>query len=601
MSNKFFTKILLAFGLLACAATAAYAVRAYPYPITVTQPDGTTLTIQIHGDEFLNWTTAGGRLVEKGQDGFYYLASFNSDGTKSISKTRATSSMSTFKTSGSTVRPPQAAIAAANIKRQVMAKIGNSDLAIGSNHFLVMLIEAQDIRFTVPDANAAFTRMLNEVGYSENGGTGSAYDFYNTNSHDLFDPTFDVIGPITVSGNMSNYGDGGENDRADYMLVEACQIADPDVNFAQYDHDGDGIIDNVFFFFAGHNAAEGGGDNTIWPHQWSVFRPSYGDLDGKKLGSYACTSEYSGHSGQTMAGIGTFCHEFGHVIGLPDFYDTDKEVNGNAPGIGSLSLMDHGSYNNNGRTPPYLSGFERSMLGWLDLTEWEESGTKTLKPVHENEAYMTPTATDGEFYVYEYRDGTGWDQYIGATGVAIYHVDRSAQYLSRWENNTLNSYADHECYDLIESSGNKYATTNGAKLYPGSSNNREFSSTSTPAAEDWKGNPTGFNLTNITDNGSNATLMLINLSGGTVIDEFIDFGVNAIDRDDTYSAGDTFEFALTVSNMTPVQTVWYFDGQEQDITTNPTIVLTAGEHTVQAIATYSDKSTETITTKLNVQ
>lgn len=95
--------------------------------------------------------------------------------------------------------------------------------------------------------------------------------------------------------------------------------------------------------------------------------------------------------------------------------------------------------------------------------------------------------------------------------------------------------------------------------------------------------------------------MLINLSGGTVIDEFIDFGVNAIDRDDTYSAGDTFEFALTVSNMTPVQTVWYFDGQEQDITTNPTIVLTAGEHTVQAIATYSDKSTETITTKLNVQ
>ena len=113
MSNKFFTKILLAFGLLACAATAAYAVRAYPYPITVTQPDGTTLTIQIHGDEFLNWTTAGGRLVEKGQDGFYYLASFNSDGTKSISKTRATSSMSTFKTSGSTVRPPQAAIAAA--------------------------------------------------------------------------------------------------------------------------------------------------------------------------------------------------------------------------------------------------------------------------------------------------------------------------------------------------------------------------------------------------------------------------------------------------------------------------------------------------------
>ena len=603
MSNKFFTKILLAFGLLACAATAAYAVRAYPYPITVTQPDGTTLTIQIHGDEFLNWTTAGGRLVEQGPDGFYYYASFNSDGTKSLSKTRVSTNSIAYsfsKESSNSIRPPQAAIAAAQIKRTI-AKVGNTDLATGSNNFLVMLIEAQDVRFTVPNANEAFRRMLNEEDYSDNGADGSAYDYYYENSGGKFNPTFDVVGPITVKGNMSEYGDGGNNDRADYMLVEACQIADQTVDFSQYDHDGDGVIDNVFFFFAGDNAAENGRDpNTIWPHQWVVYRPNQGSgFDGKTLYSYACTSEYNGHG--VMAGIGTFCHEFGHVIGLPDFYDADYEKNGNAAGPGTLSLMASGSYNNNGCTPPYLSGFERSMLGWLDLTEWEESGTKTLKPVHENEAYMTPTATDGEFYVYEYRDGTGWDQYIGATGVAIYHVDRSAQYLSRWESNQVNNYEDHECYDLIESSGNKWASFNSDKLYPGSTNNREFSSTSVPAAEDWKGNPTGFNLTNITDNGSNATLMLINLSGGTVIDEFIDFGVNAIDRDDTYSAGDTFEFALTVSNMTPVQTVWYFDGQEQDITTNPTIVLTAGEHTVQAIATYSDKSTETITTKLNVQ
>lgn len=604
MSNKFFTKILLAFGLLACAATAAYAVRAYPYPITVTQPDGTTLTIQIHGDEFLNWTTAGGRLVEKGQDGFYYLASFNSDGTKSLSKTRVSSnSLASFASSGNTVRPPQAAIAAAKIKRQSIARIGNPDLATGEHRFLVMLIEFADLEFTIDNPNEQFRRLLNEEGYSDNGGTGSSYDYYYQNSGGRFDPTFDIVGPIKVSGNHAEYGNDRGSTAASRLLAEACRLADSQIDFSIYDQDGNGTVDNIFFYFAGHNAAEGGGDDCIWPHQWQLYTQHVGTItcDGVSLNtSYACTSEYRG-TGSTMAGIGTFTHEFGHVIGLPDFYDADYEENGNAAGPGTLSLMASGSYNNNGCTPPYLSGFERSMLGWLDLTEWEESGTKTLKPVHENEAYTTPTATDGEFYVYEYRDGTGWDQYVGGTGVAIYHVDRSAQYLSRWERNEVNNYENHECYDLIESSGNKWASYNSDKLYPGSTNNREFSSTSTPAAEDWKGNPTGFNLTNITDNGSNATLMLINLSGGTVIDEFIDFGVNAIDRDDTYSAGDTFEFALTVSNMTPVQTVWYFDGQEQDITTNPTIVLTAGEHTVQAIATYSDKSTETITTKLNVQ
>lgn len=599
MNHRFFTKILLTLGLLACAATAAYAVKAYPHPVTVKQPDGTTLTIQIHGDEFLNWTTVGNRLVAMGEDGYYYYASFNADGTKSLSTTRAKNSTVSLN-GASTVKPPQAAIAAANIKRQVMAKIGNSDLAIGSNHFLVMLIEAQDVRFTVPDANAAFTRMLNEEGYSENGATGSAYDFYNSNSRDLFDPTFDVIGPITVNGNMSNYGDGGNNDRADYMLVEACQIADPDVDFAQYDHDGDGIIDNVFFFFAGHNAAEGGGSNTIWPHQWSVFRPSYGDLDGKKLGSYACTSEYSGASGQTMAGIGTFCHEFGHVIGLPDFYDTDYETNGYAPAIGTISLMDQGSYNNQGRTPPFISSFERSMLGWLELEEWTEPGVKTLPPVQENAGFMTPTSNDGEFFVYEYRNGEGYDQYIGATGVAIYHVDQSGSYKLRWDNNTVNAYANHQCYDLIESVyPESSAYSNNDKLFPGRSNNRTFNANSKPAAVGWDGLPTGYNISEITDNGDNATLLLSMMASGETIPEFVEAGINCIyQSQSSYKSGDTFSFLLCLSNNAPMAVVWYFDGQEQS---EDSIVLTSGEHTVEAFLTYSDNATERITLLLNVQ
>lgn len=609
MSTRFFTKILLALGFLACAATAAYAVRAYPYPITITQPDGTTLTIQIHGDEFLNWTTAGGRLVEQGPDGFYYYASFNSDGTKSLSKTRVSTNSIAYsfsKESSNSIRPPQAAIAAAQAKRQSVARIGNPDLAVGEHRFLVLLIEFSDLDFTIDNPQESFSRLLNEEGYSDNGATGSSYDYYYENSGGAFDPSFDVYGPYKLERSQAYYGyvaDGTPKggDRAYEALADACQLADSEIDFSIYDQDNDGTVDNIFFFFAGSNQAEGGGIYTIWPHQWRLYPQYVGtiNLDGVNLNtSYACTSEYNSH--HTMAGIGTFTHEFGHVIGLPDFYDADYEENGNAAGPGTLSLMASGSYNNNGCTPPYLSGFERSMLGWLDLTEWEESGTKTLKPVHENEAYMTPTATDGEFYVYEYRDGTGWDQYVGGTGVAIYHVDRSAQYLSRWENNQVNNYEDHECYDLIESSGNPNAATNIEKLYPGSTNNREFSSTSNPASVDWNGDPTGFNITEITDNAKNATLMLVNLSGGTIIDEFLDAGVNAIDRKATYSTGEEFEFKLTVSNNSPIEVVWFFDGTEQSSDTS-SVELTAGEHTVQAVLTYSDGSKETITTRLNVQ
>lgn len=605
MNHRIFTRILLALGLLFCAATAAYAVKAYPYPITITQPDGTTLTIQIHGDEFLHWTTVGNRLVEKGEDGFYYYASFNSDGTKSLSKTRAVAGSSIMRSSGQPVTPPQAAIAAANIKRSA-ARIGNPDLAVGKHQFLVMLIEFSDLSFSVPNPQQAFSRLLNEPGYSDNGATGSSYDFYYGNSDGRFDPSFDVIGPIKVDGRHAEYGDAQGDEQAAVLLAQACRIADAKnlVDFSVYDQDNNGTVDNIFFFFAGSNAAEGGGSDCIWPHQWTLYDYVVGglNLDGVNLNtSYACTSEYNGSG--AMAGIGTFTHEFGHVIGLPDFYDTDYDKNGQAYDPGELSLMASGSYNNNGRTPPYLSGYERSMLGWLELEEWTESGLKTILPIQENVAYMTPTNTEGEFYVYEYRNGEGYDAYIPGdiSGMIIYHVDRSSRYISRWENNTLNAYADHMCYDVVESVYPEgAASSNRDRVFPGASNNRTFNANSQPAAVDWSGVPTGYNLSEITDNGDNLTLVLSMMASGPVIQDFLDANVNAIYREDSYRNGDTFEFMVSMSNTTPIEIEWYYDDEVVD-PENLSVVLTTGVHTVKAILTYSDNSKETITTLLNVE
>lgn len=589
----------------------ASAIKAYPHPITVIQPDGSSLTIQLHGDEFLNWTTCNGKLVQQAKDGFYYYASFNADGSTTLSKSRASSSgmNSIASMNTSHVEIPASLIQAAKIKREAARVARASDFAMGKKKFLVILVEFQDLSFTVSNPQNAFSRLLNEKGYSENGGTGSSYDYYYDNSNGQFDPSFDVYGPFKANGRMSSYG----TDRASYAFAEACQNGDSQINFADYDLDNDGVIDNIFFYYAGYNQAEGGGDLTIWPHQWEFHYHTSVRLDGKRLKTYACTSEYSGYSGsKKMAGIGTFTHEFGHVIGLPDFYDTDYEQNGQAPGLSNLSLMDAGPYNNNGKTPPYMNAIEKVMVGWMkSVPEWTESGQKTIEPAENHVAFYTPTSNPGEYFVYEYRGGNGWDKYIGATGLAIYQVDASQNKVggitaeNMWKNwrsyNAVNTYASHECCNLIESYPGRSQYSNPKELlFPGRQNKTEFNASSNPAAVEWNGAPTGYNLSNIKEEGGVLTLMLhINNYNIPNFDEYKEAGINAIySPKESYSNGDTFEFILLRSNNSPSKTEWYFDDQKQ---TELSVTLTTGVHTVKAKLTYENGAIETLTVKLDVK
>lgn len=495
----------------------ANAVVADPKPKTITQPDGSTLTITVHGDEFLNWITVGNRLVAKGADGYYYYATFNADGSKTISATRATNSATQFTTTA--IKPPFQAVQTANMRRAQRRQIEqNSEISIGSKRFLVLLIEFSDLKFTVDNPTQAFHDLLNQEGYSLNGATGSSRDYYYENSNGMFDPTFDVYGPIKVSKGYAHYGsdDYYGYEATDYLLAEACRLYDSQIDFSEYDHDGDGYVDNVFFFYAGHNEAEGAGSDYIWPHAWAIYRENV-ILDGVQIFQFACTSEYKGYSGQTMASIGTFTHEFGHVLGLPDFYDTDYEANGSGLGLSQLSLMSNGSYNNNSCTPPYLNGIERQILGWMDeFTEWTSSGEKVLEPINSNNSYITVTTNPGEFFVYESRPAIGWDMYIGDEGLVIYHVDKSnnvvngATAKSRWESGyDINSYAAHQCFDLVESIYPESAVTYvNDFFFPGRVNQTSFTANTEPAAKDWSGLPTGYNLTDIRLSGENVILNL---------------------------------------------------------------------------------------------
>lgn len=413
-------KKLLLLAVSLTAALSAFAVVASPEPFQQTQPDGSVITVKLVGDEFHHYyARPDGTPLRRLESGFFVED-------KSVSVIPVVQR-------------------AQRIAAQEKAFPGQFPLT-GSPHSIVLLVGFADLPFA--QSKNDFEQLLNEVGYSYNGATGSCRDYFIAASDSIFQPTFDAYGPYTLSNNMAYYGavSGSSNDvRPAQMIIEACQIAsEAGVDFSQYDYDNNGVLDNVFVFFAGHNQAEGGGESTIWPHKGDV--QYYGvKVNGKTISTYACTSEYKGSSGTVRCGIGTFTHEFGHVLGLPDFYDTDY----NNYTVGNWDIMSSGSYNNNSRTPPTYSAYERFFLGWLNPEQLTEPGQFMLEPLEtSNSAYLIAVGAHNlsgtspnpsEFFILEYRERIGWDSPSGAlpgTGMLVWHVDYNS---TSWYNNTPNN------------------------------------------------------------------------------------------------------------------------------------------------------------------
>ena len=140
------------------------------------------------------------------------------------------------------------------------------------------------------------------------------------------------------------------------MVIEACRQLNPEIDFSQYDLDNDQYIDNVFIFYAGQGEASGGSSDCVWPHSWEVEIAEMGSqhiFDNVHLNRYACSNEWELSAlgyGYRPVGIGTFIHEFSHVMGLPDLDSTQYVEDTFTPG--AWSVMDYGPYNNYGCTPP---------------------------------------------------------------------------------------------------------------------------------------------------------------------------------------------------------------------------------------------------------
>lgn len=396
--------------------------------------------------------------------------------------------------------------AAANTSQH---KVGSAPLL--ASRGLLILVNFADKQFLSANTQAQMDSMMNAYDYTYNGATGSAAQYYSDQSNGTYRPHFDVVGPVTLPQRTSYYGSNKDGERGDdsmlgEMVLQACSIASQidGVNLANYDQDGDGEMDFVYIIYAGKGEADGGGANTIWPASWDMRSAIYGGytslaagergdyantslytFDSVAIGNFAYSGELSGTTGKRN-GIGTPTHEFGHVLGLPDLYDTEYGQNyDNGITPGEWDLMDSGSYNNDGKTPPNLSPWEKAFMGWItpvnpgdkgtNLTLYA-SGTSDYNIYQINsrgiyQGYQTP----GVCYYIENRQQIKWDAYLPGHGMLIWKLDYNA---TDWQNNQVNNAAGVSRYTVVSATGKTLNIGKASDPFPGTSRKTSWSDVS---------------------------------------------------------------------------------------------------------------------------
>ncbi len=452
-------KLLLSLTILLLTLS-TFAVPAYRGWQTKSQPDGTTIQVRLIGDEFYHyWQDQAGNVVKCDSLGYWRVV--ESQPTPATIKARRQAS--------------------AMLQSRPKKAVGSVNLAPRG---LVILVNFKDTKFNASNTQAAMYELMNSSNYTYNGATGSVRQFFSDQSDGQYTPEFDVIGPVTLTNNVAHYGGndaGGDDLLPGDMVVEACSIANTqhDVDFTRYDNDKDGYVDFVYIIYAGKGEADGGAANTIWPHNWDVYSAEYyGNcsypetqrlFDGRYIYQYACSGELDGPTGK-RAGIGTIAHEFSHVIGLPDLYDIDYGQNHEdemTPGV--WHLMDHGSYNNDGRTPPCYTIYDKYFLGWLKPQN--PGNTPQELTLAANEGYqiassnslLSATSTNTVYYI-ENRQQSGWDAYLPGHGLVIWKLMYNQ---TAWNNNGPNATPGTIRYAIVSASGATTKIGTAADPFPG--------------------------------------------------------------------------------------------------------------------------------------
>lgn len=427
---------------------------AAPGVLRLQNPDGTVVEARQFGDEFFSYTTAldGQTLLEPDARGFWMpamregrqLRAIESD----LSILRAEVESSPLMASRIQQRMAPLTVEG----RTKYPTVGEEDI-----HALVVLVQYDDIKFTIPDIKTAIDKLCNEPGYSDYDAKGSARDYFQACSDGKFNPVFDVYGPVTLSQDSQFYVGNTPTSKTDRMgnfIYEALtQLAETgEVDFSLYDYDENGIVDNIFFFYAGYGQADSPYKNTIWPHQgdYTQYMRINGvpalEFNGKTIATYACSNELDGQSAgkddPKLDGIGAFCHEYGHVLGLPDLYDSAYT---GAKTPGKFDVMAEGTYNDNSTCPPLYSAYEKWVCNWLEYENAEAGTTYEIAPLTSDDhnavriRFRRPGGTVSyynEYFILESRKKEGWDAALPDEGMFIWHIDYNA---SAWSNNQVNT------------------------------------------------------------------------------------------------------------------------------------------------------------------
>lgn len=414
-------KLLLTLSLVAVTAV-VMAIPAKPgLWKTIRLEDGTEVRARLAGDEHAHfWITADGRkFVENDNEVFTPVSD-------EVLAERA--------------KLRRSKLTASRLMSPKKVTMGDRTHYTGKKKGIVILAQFTNVKFQSANNLAKYKRIMNEEGYSEGSFRGSVADYFKAQSANQFELDFDVVGPYTMSQKQSYYGQNdkdGNDMHAEEMIKEACQQADNEVNFADYDWDGDGEVDQVFVLYAGTGEADGGSTNTIWPHMYTLEEGtgSKAKFDGVNVNTYACSNEID--TSKKIEGIGCFCHEFSHCMGFPDFYDT--EYNGWF-GMSDFDLMCSGSYNGNTFIPAGYTAHEKMMCGWQEPIVLSDSNVvvNNLKPMseHGNTYIIYNDAHPDEYFMIENRQKTGWDAGYPAKGLMITHVDFDK---TIWEYNIPNT------------------------------------------------------------------------------------------------------------------------------------------------------------------
>lgn len=476
-------------GIMALYSSVSFALPARQILKTVTQPDGSIIKMRTIGDEYLHLDVSeDGYVLKRNEKGFYY-------------KEGKLDSLD-FELQSERRKAPQTGI----------GMYTDNYPTEGSPRCMVILVEFEDIKFSEDyDVREYFEGMMNRDGFEMYGGTGSVNQYFKEQSGGKFTPEFDVYGPVTLPNSQAYYGDNRGQTwdcYAHYMVSHAAEMLDSTVDFSRYDEDGDGEIDFIYIFYAGQGEHYMGGPDTIWPHAGELKRVgNFKIVDGKWLNRYACSNELEG---DIPAGMGPFIHEYSHILGLPDLYTTDMTVVDRDFTCGQYSVLDYGVYNNDSRTPPNFTAYERNALGWNEPVIFDTPVSVELQDLSTGTFGLIPTSRTEEFFLLENRQCSGWDSYLPGHGLLIWHIDYDK---NKFTNNEVNKKREHQHVELIKANNEVGFIEFAAGFpYPGISGNNSFTAESIPSMFTWSGEQINLPVTDIIEDENG--IIYFNIAGG---------------------------------------------------------------------------------------